>query len=156
MTVKKTAKKKVAKKQAVKKKAERDPKFAFEGSQIFKYIGVTPEHIGKLRDKYVRDTDKLFIRGSGYYYTKSGVDIILKKLGILWSELETKQEWCEVVKLTGNYKRIFCEDVAGHRLISVKVQDSKNFMTGMIVPIINKIGDTATLARKCPRNKGVW
>jgi hypothetical protein len=154
MPAKKTAKKRA--KKAVKKKVERDPKFVFEGSVIFKYTGVTTEHIGKLRDKYVPASDKLFIRGSGYYYTKSGIDIILKKLGLLWSDLETKQEWCEVVKLTGNYKRIFCEEVATGKMIRVKVSNSKNFRTGMIVPIINKIGDTATLARKCPRSLGCW
>ena len=151
---KKTAKKKIARK--VSAKDSRDPKFEHECSDTFGRSGLDKEHVKRMRDEFVPASDKLFIKGSGWFYTKSGADIILKKLGLLWSDLEVKQEWCEVVKLTGNYKRIFCEDVSTHEMIRVKVQESKNFRTGMIVPIINRTGDTATLARKCPRGKGVW
>ena len=147
-------KKKTAKKTAS-LKSQRPSQFEFESSVTFKRCGLDSSYVAKIRDKYVPKTDKLFIRGSGYFYTKSGVDIILKKLGLLWSDLDTKREWVEVVTLTGNYKRIFCEDMKGET-VRVKVTDSKNFMTGMIVPITNKTGDTASLDRKCPRAKGVW
>ena len=159
MPTKKTAKKKTAKKRAkkpAKKKADLPEQFEHEQSKLFKHTGLSTQHIGKFRDTYVPATDKMYINGSGWFYTHSGAAILLKKFGLKWDDLETKQEWAEVTKLTGNYKRIFCEDVETGEMIRVKVQDSKNFRTGMIVPIINRIGDTATLNRKCPRSHGVW
>ena len=68
-------------------KSKRDPRFEYE-SKTFKRCGLDLSYVSKIRDKFVPKTDWLFIRGSGYYYTKDGIGIILKKLGLLWSDLD--------------------------------------------------------------------
>jgi len=104
-------------------------------------------------------------KGQGVYYTETGLRLVCKLLGIVPGDLKPSTErsvWGQVIQVSSNRTIIMCELVTDSKgkqldgLLRVRCKNNQNFREGMLVPVREVIGDSAWLARPCPRYPGVW
>lgn len=132
--------------------------------ELHEKTGVPRAVLRKLRDR-LPNGEYESQQGKGVFYTDTGLRLVCKLLGIVPGDLQVREErkvWAQVIKVPGNRTLLICEMVTDQRgkaldgMLRVKCKNNGNFRPGMLVPVREVVGDTAWLARPCPRYPGVW
>ena len=152
----------MAKKKAVKKTARKAPpldeKFKYKQKVVFRYI---PDVVLKYyREKMRAKNDWAFRLGAGYFYTESGVDIMLASMGLRRDEAQMEKperHWVQIDGISRNPKRLKCLSIGDNpRRINVTVLDSTKFKSGDFIPVNTLTFDSAVLDMINPTSLGVY